>query len=99
MEALRTRLMAFRRKYRVGVSEMALLLGMTAREYRSLERGITHEFPASVLPLVLTGIERRLSGRINSTASRARKNAERSATRATCRKSKPTARPRDPADI
>ena len=92
--SLRARLTAFRRKFRVTVPEMAMFLGMTPREYRSLERGLTHALPMSALPLVLAGMRARVSGRARSAESRARKNAERSKTRADARQVKPVPRPR-----
>ncbi len=90
---MKARLTTFRRKFRLSVSEMAELLGMTAREYRSLERGITHELPISALPLVLAGVRYRLSGRTRSAESRARKNDERSKSRASARRPKAPTRP------
>ncbi len=93
MESLRTRLTAFRRKFRLTVPEIAALMGMTAREYRSLERGITHALPVSAMPLVLAGIRSRLSGRARSAESRARKNDERSKSRANARRTKTPTRP------
>ena len=96
--SLRARLTAFRRKFRVTVPEMATFLGMTPREYRSLERGLTHALPISALPLVLAGMRYRLAGRTRSADSRARKNEARSKSRANARSAKPASRPsvRDP---
>jgi len=74
---------------------MSELMGMSTREYRSLERGITATLPLSILPGFLTGIERRLAMRATTAAYRARKNDERSKTRANARKAEPIARPRD----
>ena len=91
--SLRARLTAFRRKFRVTVPEMATFLGMTPREYRSLERGLTHALPISALPLVLAGMRYRLAGRTRSADSRARKNAEQSKTRADVRRVSQTKRP------
>lgn len=72
---------------------MATLLGMTAREYRSLEGGITHAPPGTILPLALAGLRTRLSDRTRSAESRARKNDERSKSRASARRTKTPSRP------
>ncbi len=93
MESLSVRLRAFRRKNGVAVPVMADLLGMTSREYRSLERGATNTLPMSALPVLMTGIERRLSMRVTGAAYRARKNDERSKTRASARRTKQPSRP------
>ncbi len=99
MVSLSVRLRAFRRKNRVTVSQLATLLGMTSREYRSLESGTASALPLSALPVLMTGIERRLSMRTTGAAYRARKNDERSKTRADARAVKRKPAPRVRVDI
>ena len=83
--SVNARLARFRRQHSLSITAMSELMGMTSREYRSLERGITTTLPLSILPGYLTGIERRLTMRATSAAYRARKNEARSKSRAEAR--------------
>ncbi len=72
---------------------MAALLGMSTREYRSLERGSTHTISPTIVSLALTGLRIRLGDRARSADSRAHKNDKRSEARANARSPKAPTRP------
>ena len=93
MVSVNTRLAHFRRQHSLSITAMSELMGMSTREYRSLERGISTTLPLSILPGYLTGIERRLTMRATSAAYRTRKNEARSKARANARQTKTPARP------
>ena len=97
--SLSVQLRAFRLRYHVSVSEMATLVGVSTRAYRSLESGSASTLPPTMLPLALTGLRVRLGDRARSASTRARKNDARSKERANARDVKRKLAPRVRVDI